>query len=153
MPAMGLAERLQADLVSAMKARDADAVAALRMAISAVKTLRAGARHVGEVTDEETLALIDREARRRAEATQAYRDAGREELAEKEQRELAVLRRYLPAALSDEELGAVVDDAIARTGATGPADLGKVMAAVMPAVRGRADGRQVNALVRRRLSG
>jgi uncharacterized protein len=150
---MALVERLQADLVTAMKAREADAVAALRMAITAVKTLRAQAGHGGEVSDEEAVALIDREARKRTEAAEAYLAAGRAELADKEQRELAVLRRYLPSPLSDEELQAIVDGAVASTGASSPADLGRVLAAVMPAVRGRADGRQVNALVRARLSG
>src|SRR5688572_28965807 len=150
---MALVEWLQADLVAAMKARDADTVAALRSAIAAVKTLRAAPGHAGEVTDDEALAPIEREAKKRTEALEVYTQAGRGELAAKEQRELDVLRRYLPSPLSEDELLTAVDAAITRTGATSPADLGKVMAAVMPIVKGRADGRRVNAIARRRLSG
>lgn len=147
-----MTEQLRQDLRQAMKARDRRAVAALRMVIARVTELRAEPGHGGEVTDDEVQTLIAREAKRRSEAAATFRDAGRAELADNEEAELAVLRRYLPEQLSDDELGAAVDEAIASTGATSPADMGRVMGAVMPKVSGRADGARVNAMVRDRLS-
>lgn len=135
-----------------MKARDADRVATLRMAIAAVGTLRVSEGRTGEVTDDEIVGLLKREARKREEAAQAFEDAGRAELAEKERRELAVLEPYLPAQMSDAELDELVDAAIAEVGATSPGDLGAVMKTVMPRVGDAADGRRVNAAVRARLS-
>lgn len=150
---MALADQLQADLTAAMKARDADATATLRMVIAAVKNARVEAGRGGEVSDSETVELLEREAKRRRESIEAYRAAGRDELADKEERELAIITRYLPAQLGADELAAIVDEAIAETGASDPGDLGQVMSVVMPKVRGRADGKQVNALVRERLAG
>ncbi|MBA2577605.1 MAG: GatB/YqeY domain-containing protein [Euzebyaceae bacterium] len=148
---MGLVDRISSDLVTAMKARDADTVATLRMAVAAIRNLRVAAGHSGEVTDAEALDLLTREARKRGEAAEAFAGAGRTDLAEKERRELAVLQRYLPEQLDADALRGLVDEAVAETGATSPSDLGRVMSAVMPKVKGRADGRQVNALVRERL--
>ncbi len=150
---MALPDRIQTDLTAAMKARDTDTVATLRMALTAIRNLRASAGRTGDVTDDEAVEVLTREARKRIEAAEAYDQAGRGELADRERRELAIVRRYLPAELDSNELAAIVDGAIAEVGATGPADLGRVMSAVMPRVRGRADGRTVNALVRERLSG
>jgi len=148
---MGLVDRISSDLVTAMKARDADTVATLRMAVAAIRNLRVAAGHSGEVTHAEALDLLTREARKRGEAAEAFAGAGRTDLAEKERRELAVLQRYLPEQLDADALRGLVDEAVAETGATSPSDLGRVMSAVMPKVKGRADGRQVNALVRERL--
>lgn len=145
---MVLVDRIAADLTAAMKARDTTATATLRSVVAAVRNLRVAEGHEGDVTDEEAQALIAREAKRRSEAAEAFAAAGRPDLADKERAELAVLRRYLPAELDDAELAAIVDAALAASGAT---DLGAAMKAVMPAVRGRADGRRVNALVRARL--
>jgi len=150
---MALPEQIQADLTAAMKARDADTVATLRLVVSAIRTLRVAEGHAGEVTDAEAVDLLTREAKRRTEAAEAYAAAGRDDLADKERRELAVIRRYLPEQLGADELARIVDEAVAATGATAPSDLGRVMSAVMPRVRGRADGKQVNALVRERLTG
>lgn len=150
---MALADQLQADLTAAMKARDADATATLRMVIAAVKNARVEAGRGGEVSDSETVELLEREAKRRRESIEAYRAAGRDELADKEERELAIITRYLPAQLGADELAAIVDEAIAETGASDPGDLGQVMSVVMPKVRGRADGKHVNAMVRERLAG
>ena len=149
---MSLAEQLQSDLTTAMKARDSDTVATLRMVIAAVKNARVAAGSGGDVTDEQTVELLTREAKKRSEAIEAYQGAGRTELAEREQRELDIIRRYLPEQLSEAEVAAAVDEAIAETGASGPGDLGKVMSAVMPKVKGRADGKLVNRLVRERLT-
>ena len=148
---MTLAEQIQSDLTTAMKARDTETVATLRLVIAAIKNARVAEGHTGEVTDAETIDLLTREAKRRSEAATAYDQAGRPELADKERRELAVLRRYLPSQLGEDELRRLVDETVASVGASGPGDLGKVMSALMPKVKGRADGRQVNALVRERL--
>jgi len=150
---MALTEQLTTDLTTAMKARDTETVATLRMAIAAVKNLRVAEGRTGEVTDDETRSLLTREAKKRTEAAEAYDRAGRAELAEKERRELEILRRYLPAQLEAEELAAIVEEEVAAAGASSPGDLGRVMSAVMPRVRGRADGREVSAAVRARLGG
>ncbi len=148
---MALPERIQADLTAAMKARDRETVGTLRMVVAAIRNLKVAEGHQGEVTDAETVEVLTREAKRRTEAADAYDRAGRQDLADAERRELAIVRRYLPQQLGAQELAAVVDDAIAETGASGAGDLGRVMSAVMPKVRGRADGKAVNALVRERL--
>lgn len=150
---MGLAERIQQDLTAAMKARDSHTVGTLRMVLAAVKNARVASGQSGEVTDEQTLELLTREAKKRNEAAEAYDAADRPELAEKERDELAVIRGYLPEQLDEDTLRGFVDEAIAETGASGPGDLGKVMSAVMPKVKGRADGKAINALVRERLTG
>ena len=148
---MSLAQQIETDLKASMKARDSETTGTLRMVLAAIKNLRAEAGHGAEVSDEEMLDLLAREAKRRNEAATAYAEAGRDELADKERRELAVLERYLPERLDPDELTAIVDETIAEVGATGPSDVGKVMGAVMPKVKGTADGGQVNALVRERL--
>ena len=150
---MPLDEQIEADLKTAMKARDTERVGALRMALAAIKNLRVESGRSGAVSDEETIQLLTREAKKRSEAAEAFEQAGRTELAEKERRELAILQPYLPAQLADDELQAVVDEAIAEVGASSPGDLGAVMSAVMPKLKGRADGKRVNALVRGRLTG
>jgi uncharacterized protein YqeY len=148
---MALSDDIQTDLIAAMKTRDAERVATLRMVVAAIRNARVAAGSDGEVSDAQTLELLAKEAKSRTEAAQVYAEAGRTELAGKELRELEVIRGYLPVQLDDAELRAIVDVAIADTGAAGPADLGKVMSAVMPQVKGRADGKAINAMVRQRL--
>ncbi|MPZ72635.1 MAG: GatB/YqeY domain-containing protein [Nitriliruptorales bacterium] len=150
---MALTEQIQSDLTAAMKARDVDTVGTLRMVMAAVKNARVATGQQGDVTDEQTLELLTREAKKRTEAAEAYDAAGRAELAAKERRELAVIQRYLPEQLDEGTLRGIVHDAVAQTGASAPSDLGRVMSVVMPKVKGRADGKVVNALVRERLSG
>jgi hypothetical protein len=150
---MGLPDQLQQDLTAAMKARDAETVATLRMVVAAVKNARVASGQSGEVTDEQTLELLTREAKKRTEAAEAYDEAGREELAAKERAELAIIRRYLPEQLDEATLRDLVDEAITETGASSASDLGKVMSAVMPKVKGRADGKVINAIVREKLAG
>lgn len=150
---MALADDIQRDLTAAMKARDATATATLRSVLAAIRNARVAAGQEGDLTDDQTVDLLTREAKKRTEAAEAYDGAGREEQATKERAELEVIRRYLPAQLSDEELAGIVDDAIAATGATGPGDMGTVMGAVMPKVRAQADGKRVSAVVRERLAG
>jgi hypothetical protein len=148
---MMLAEQIQTDLKTAMKARDTTAMAALRMVLSRIKEARVAEGHRGDVTDAEVETLIRREAKRRSEAAETFSAAGRDELAAKEQAELAVLERYLPEEMPDTELTGIIDEAIAATGASSQRDFGRVMAAVMAKVSGRADGSRVNAMVRERL--
>jgi uncharacterized protein len=148
---MALSDQIQSDLTTAMKARDTETTATLRMVVAAIKTARVAGGQSGALTDEQVTELLTREAKKRAEAAVAFEDAGRAELAEKERREREIIQRYLPEQLGEEELAAIVDEAVAETGASSPAELGKVMSAVMPKVKGRADGKQVNAMVRQRL--
>lgn len=147
-----LADQIQTDLQTAMKARDKQTVAALRMVLARIKETRTSAGHGAEVTDTEVRDLIGREAKRREEAAATYTEHGRPELAENETAELAVLRRYLPTQLTDDELAEIVDATITDTGASGPGDMGRVMGAIMPRVQGKASGSRVNALVKDRLT-
>jgi uncharacterized protein YqeY len=146
-----LTDEVQQAMFQAMKARRADEAAALRLALSALKSAAIDARK--ELSEEEAVAVLQREARKRREAEQAYRDAGRTERAEREAFERSVLERFLPARLERAELARLVDEAVAATGASGPKELGKVMGRVMPAVKGRADGDEVRRLVLERLGG
>ena len=131
-----LAEQISDDLKTAMKARDKTAVAALRMALTRIKETRVSSGHGAEVTDDEVRTLIAREAKRRTEAATAFADAGRDELAAKEQAELQVLQRYLPRQLSDDEITAVIDETIAETGASS-ASKSNAASRSMPASRAR----------------
>jgi uncharacterized protein len=148
---MALRNQIQSDLTAAMKAWDTERVATLRMILASIKNLQVAEGHTGEVTDSEVQDLLAREAKKRSEAAEAYEQAGRAELADKERRELMIVREYLPEELGEEELASIVDEAIAETGASSPRDLGRVMSKVMPKVKGRADGKHVNTLVRQRL--
>ncbi|QBI21347.1 GatB/YqeY domain-containing protein [Egibacter rhizosphaerae] len=148
---MATSEQIEGDLKAAMKARDTETVQTLRSVLAAIKNLRAEAGHGADVTEDEITTLVEKEAKRRQEAAEAYEQGDRPELAEKERRELAILERYLPEQLSEDELRAIVDETIAEVGASGTGDLGEVMQAVMPRVKGQADGKQVNAMVRERL--
>jgi uncharacterized protein YqeY len=138
-------------MYQAMKARRSDEAAALRLLLSALSSAAIDARQ--DLTDEQAVAVLQREARKRREAEQAYRDAGRIERADREAFERSVVERYLPARLEPAELARLVDEAVAATGASGPKELGKVMGRLMPAVRGRADGNEVRRLVLERLGG
>jgi uncharacterized protein YqeY len=144
-----LTDDVQAAMYAAMKQRRGDEVAALRLALSALKSAAIEARH--DLSDEEAVAVLQREARKRREAEQAYREAGRPARADQEAFELAVIGRFLPADLDPDELARLVDDAVAASGARGPKELGKVMGQVMPKVKGRADGNEVRRLVLERL--
>ena len=146
-----LRERIANDMRDAMKAREQIRVATLRMLMAAVKNTEVEKLH--DLSDDEVLEVIAREAKRRRESIEAFDKGGRTDLVEKETAELGVLESYLPEKLSDDELGALVDQAVAETGASEPKQMGEVMKALMPKVRGRADGAQVSALVRSRLGG
>jgi uncharacterized protein len=138
-------------MYQAMKARRSDEAAALRLLLSALQSAAIDARQ--DLSDEQAVAVLQREARKRREAEQAYRDAGRQERADQEAFEHSVVERFLPARLAPAELARLVDEAVAATGASGPKELGKVMGRLMPAVKGRADGDEVRRLVLQRLGG
>jgi hypothetical protein len=122
----------------------------LRLILAA---LRAAEKELGrELKDDEELQVLQRERKRRAEAEEAFRSAGRDEQADKEEQELEIIEEFMPEQLDDDELERIVDDAIAETGATSLRDLGRVMADVMPQVAGRADGSAVSQLVREKLA-
>jgi uncharacterized protein YqeY len=144
-----LIDDVQQAMFGAMKARQTREAAALRLALSALKSAAIDAR--GDLPEDQAVAVLQREARKRREAEQAYRDAGRADRADQEAYERSVLERYLPAALDPAELARLVDEAVAASGATGPKELGKVMGRLMPQVKGRADGNEVRRLVLERL--
>ena len=142
---MQIADRIKADVTSAMKAGERTRVTALRLVLSELqKAAKEG--------DADELAVLRRERKRRREAEQAYREAGREDLADGEAFEAAAIDTYLPAELSDEELDALVSAAIAETGASSPRDMGQVIKHVMGAAGGRADGKRVSTKVKEALS-
>jgi len=148
----GLKERLRGDLTAAMKARDEVRTRTLRMALTSVANEEVAGKAARDLTDDEVLRIIAREAKRRREAAAAFDAAGRPEQAAAERAEDDVLSGYLPAQLSDTELAAIVARAIAEAGASGPAAMGQVMKAVTPLVAGRAEGGRVAAEVRRGLA-
>jgi hypothetical protein len=147
-----LKSRLADDMRAAMKARDETVTATLRMALAAVRTAEVAGRAARELPDDEVLGVLGKEARKRREAADAYAQAGRTELASREQAELAVLERYLPAQLSDRELAELVARALAAGGFSGRSAMGPAMKAVQAEVAGRAEGARVAAEVRRRLA-
>jgi uncharacterized protein len=142
---VNLRDRLQDDLTAAMRSRDVLRRDVLRMTQSAIYNAeKAKRRPLGE---DEVLAVVGREVKTRRESVEAFRKGGREELAAKEEAEIAILGDYLPDQLSDDELQALVDEAVAATGASSVRDLGKVMGWLAPRTRGRADGNRTSALV------
>ena len=143
---------LQSDLTESIRSRDAVRSATLRMALAAVTTEEVSGKVARELTDDDVLKVVAKEAKKRKEAATAYVDAARPELAAKEEAELAILEGYLPAQLDDAELEALVAQAVAETGATGMPQIGLVMKAVQPLVAGRADGGRVAALVKKALT-
>ncbi|MGH2467442.1 MAG: GatB/YqeY domain-containing protein [Candidatus Limnocylindrales bacterium] len=142
---MTRAERLQAELTSAIRDRDALRRDTLRMAVSAANYAAKAARR--PLSDDEVVAVLAREVKTRRESVEAYEGGGRPELAARERAEIAILEAFLPQALTEDELRAMVRAAVTETGATTPRDLGKVMGALAPRIRGRADGRAVSGLV------
>jgi uncharacterized protein len=147
---MSLIGRLEGELEQAMKERDAQRRDALRLILSSLRSAEKELQR--PLHDEEELQVLQRERKRRVEAAEAFRAAGREEQADGEEAELDVLEEFMPEPLTDEELEEIVDDAIAENGATSLRDLGRVMADVMPQIAGRADGSAVSQLVREKLA-
>lgn len=147
-----LKDRLQSDLSSSMKSRDQMRTAALRMALAAVRSEEVAGSSARELTDEETVTAIRKEAKKRRESAEAFDSGGRDGQAERERAEAAVLEEYLPAQLSDGGLRQLVSDAITETGAEGPKAMGAVMRVVRPRAGERAEGSRVADEVRRQLA-
>ncbi len=147
---MTLVARMEEELKQARLARDEERRDALSLLVSSLKSAEKELQR--PLTDDESLQVLQRERKKRLEAAEAFHSAGRDEQAAGEERELAVLREFMPEPLSEEELEAIVDDAIAEVGATSMRDIGRVMADVMPQVSGRADGSVVSQLVREKLA-
>jgi uncharacterized protein YqeY len=147
-----LKERLRTDLSTAMRARDQVRLRTLRMALTAITNEEVAGSAARELSDDEVLKVLAREAKKRREAADAFGSAGRPEQAAAEQAEGQVLAEYLPAQLADDELARIVDEVIGETGAAGMSSMGLVMKAVTPRVAGRAEGVRVAAEVRRRLT-
>ena len=147
---MSLIARLEDELRQEMVARDSDRRDALRLILSSLRSAEKELQR--PLHDDEELQVLQRERKRRLEAAEADRAAGRDEQAEDEERELGVLEEFMPTPLSEDELEEIIDDAIAEVGATSIRDLGRVMADVMPQVSGRADGSVVSQLVREKLA-
>ena len=142
---MSLLEQIQGDVKDAMKAGEKERVHALRLVVNELQ--KAAKENGGDEIE-----VLQRERKRRYEAAEAYRDGGRAELAEAEEREAELIGAYMPEQLSDEQLSAIVGDAVAESGASSPKEMGKVMALVMPQVKGRADGKRVSNAVKEKLT-
>jgi uncharacterized protein len=138
---MSLLEQIQDDVKDAMKAGEKERVHALRLVVNELQ--KAAKENGGDEVE-----VLQRERKRRIEAAEAYREGGRTDLAEAEEQEAQLIAGYMPEQLSDAELDAIVGDALAESGASSPKEMGKVMALVMPQVKGRADGRRVSDAVR-----
>ena len=147
---MSITERIQADTTAAAKAQDRERLGTLRLVLDALNKEAKEAR--GTLDEQREIAVLKRERKRRGEAAEAYRKAGRSELAASEEAEAAVIEEYLPTEISDDELEALIADALSETGAASQKEMGKVMAAVMSKAGGRADGRRVSELVRSKLN-
>ena len=147
---MSLIARIEAELKEAMAARDSDRRDTLRLILASLRSAEKELQR--PLHDDEELQVLQRERKRRNEAAEAFRNGGREEQAQAEEQELAVLEEFMPEPLSEDELEEIVDDAIAEVGATSMRDIGRVMADVMPQVAGRADGSAVSQLVREKLA-
>jgi uncharacterized protein YqeY len=141
---------IEGEIKEAMKARDAERRDALRLIVNALKSSEKELQR--PLSEDEELQVMQRERKRRIEAAEAFRTGGHEDRAEAEERELAILEEFMPEPLSEDEIEEIVDDAIAEVGATSMADLGRVMADVMPQIAGRADGSQVSQIVREKLA-
>ena len=147
---MSLIATIEGELKDAMKERDADRRDALRLILNALKGSEKELQR--PLSEDEELQVLQRERKRRVEAAEAFRTGGREEQAASEEREREILEEFMPEPLSEDEIEEIVDDAIAEVGATSMADLGRVMADVMPQIAGRADGSTVSQIVREKLA-
>jgi len=148
-----LKDRIQEDLKAAMIAKDAEKLSAIRMLKSAIQYYEIQKGGAGyEATDEDVMDVVAKEIKKRRESIEMYKQGGREESAVSEQKEVEVLESYLPEQMGEDEVRSFVKEAVEQTGATGPQDMGKVMGALMPKVKGKADGTLVSNLVKELLT-
>jgi len=149
---MGLKEKLQADLTDAIRSRNEVVSGTVRMLLAAITNEEVAGKAAKVLTDAEIITVLSREAKKRREAVEAYTQAKRDDLAGKEKAEAAVIANYLPEQLSEDEIKKLIADAIAETGAKGPAGMGLVMKVLQPKIAGKADGGVVSGLVRAALA-
>jgi len=145
---MGLKEKLQSDLTDAIRSRAEVKAGTIRMLLAAITTEEVSGKAARVLTDAEIITVLSREAKKRREAVEAYVAANRTDLADKEKAEGDVISEYLPAQLSEDEIKKMIADAIAETGASGPAGMGQVMKVLSPKIAGKADGGVVSGLVK-----
>ncbi|WKZ32686.1 MAG: GatB/YqeY domain-containing protein [Thermodesulfobacteriota bacterium] len=148
---MGLRDDINRDMVAAMKSGDKDRLSTLRMLLSAIKYKEVDAKH--QLNDEEVVSVLSTLIKQRQDSIDQFRKGGREDLVLKESKEVEVLKGYLPPQLSADEVRDIIKKAAQETGAAGPRDMGKLMKAVMPLVKGKADGKLVNDIVKEVLGG
>jgi uncharacterized protein YqeY len=143
---VSLLSRLNDDMKSAMKAKDKESLQVIRMIKSSIQNEQIKVGH--DLTDDEELSVLSREMKQRRDSLREFEQAGRDDLAEKVKSEIAIVEKYMPEQLSEDEIRQIVQDAINQTGASSAKEFGKVMGAVMPKVKGKADGNLVNAIVK-----
>ena len=146
-----LKNRIQDDVKAAMKAKDKARLGTLRLITAAIKQREVDER--AELDDSQVLAILDKMIKQRRDSVSQYENAGRQELADQEKREIAIIETYLPAGLGEDEISAMITGAIQQVGAAGMQDMGKVMGILKPQMQGRADMGKVSALVKQQLSG
>ena len=149
---MGLKEKLQSDLTDAIRSKDGVKSGTIRMLLAAITNEEVAGKSAKVLTDAEVIAVLSREAKKRREAVEAYTNAKRDDLANKEKEEAAVIALYLPEQLSEADIKKLIAEAIAETNATGPAGMGLVMKVLQPKIAGKADGGVVSSLVKAALS-
>ena len=149
---MSIKENLRSDLTEAIRGRDEIASSTIRMVLTAITNEEVAGKEARVLSDDEIIAVLSREAKKRREASEAFDNAGRADKAALERAEGEVIAKYLPAQLNVDDIKKLIADAITSTGAAGPADMGKVMGAVKPLIAGKADGSIVSTLVREALT-
>ena len=149
---MSIKETLQKDLTEAIRGRNEITSGTIRMVLTAITNEEVAGKEARVLSDEEVITVLSREAKKRREAAEAFENAGRADKSALEKSEGEVIAKYLPAQLSEADIAAIIAEAIASTGAQGPADMGKVMGAVKPKIAGKADGGVVSALVKAALN-
>ena len=149
---MSIKENLRSDLTEAIRGRDEITSSTIRMVLTAITNEEVSGKEARVLSDDEIITVLSREAKKRREASEAFDNAGRADKAALEKAEGEIIAKYLPAQLSVDDIKKMISDAIASTGAAGPADMGKVMGAVKPLIAGKADGSIVSTLVREALT-
>ena len=150
---VGLKETLHEDLTAAIRSSNKLVSGTIRMVLTAITTEEVAGKEARKLSDDEIITVLSREAKKRREAAEEFAKAGREDRAAEEKAEGEVIAKYLPAQLSEDEIKKIIADAVASTGAAGPADMGKVMGAIKPQIAGKADGSLVSSLVKAALAG
>ena len=149
---MSIKEKLHSDLTEAIRSRDEITSGTIRMVLTAITNEEVAGKEARVLSDDEVITVLSREGKKRREAAEAFENAGRADKSALEKSEGEVIAKYLPAQLSEADISAIIAEAIASTGAQGPADMGKVMGAVKPKIAGKADGGVVSALVKAALN-